>query len=498
MGALADLVDGQLTAGSLTDGREIPVSDVTHDSRKVGPGSLYVAIVGAHHDGHAFVPQAIENHAAGLCVSSPVASPQVLAAVPLLTVANTRRAMPVLAAEVQGHPSYQTELIGITGTNGKTTVAFMVESIARGSGRSCGLIGTVLTRLGGTEIANPRTTPEASDFQRLLRAMVDGGAEMIACEVSSHALSLGRVDATRFRIGAFTNLSQDHLDFHNNMDDYFNAKALLIERAEKRVIWVDDAHGAVLADRYPDALKVGWESEIGATQISPSSRGSEFQIRIGDQEAAARIHMPGRFNIANALVAAGICHLAGFSLSEITAGLDRLEAVPGRFEVVSRTHPVTVVVDYAHTPDGVATVIETSRSLTRGRVIAVIGAGGDRDRTKRPQMGRSASSADLVVVTSDNPRHEDPAAIVEQVASGVENPATITVLDRRQAIRGALAAAVPGDIVLILGKGHETGQEIAGVVYPFDDRRVAAEELEAVHGFARDRSDPVTDGGEPE
>jgi UDP-N-acetylmuramoyl-L-alanyl-D-glutamate--2,6-diaminopimelate ligase len=470
MGVLTGLVDGRLMGDPDT-----AVLDVTHDSRQVAPGFLYVAIKGARHDGHTFVSDAVENHAAGLCVSTVVHLPD--APVPVLKVLDTRRAMPVIAAEVHGNPSLEADLVGITGTNGKTTVAYMVESIALAAGRTC---GTIVTRLGEREIVNPRTTPEASDFQRLLRLMVNDNADLIVCEVSSHALALGRVDATRFRIGAFTNLSQDHLDFHAGMDDYFEAKARLLERAEQRVVWVDDPYGATLSERYPDALRVGWDAYVGASDVVSTPRGSRFRIRIGREELVTVVHLPGRFNVANALVAAGISYLAGFTLADIATGLDKLRAVPGRFEVISGNHPVTVVVDYAHTPHGVATVIESSRSLTRGRVIAVLGAGGDRDRSKRPQMGRAASTADLVVVTSDNPRSEDPSSIVDQVAAGVENPATIKVVDRRDAIRGALAAAIPGDIVLILGKGHEQGQEIAGVVHPFDDRLVVLEELAAI------------------
>ena len=475
MGVLADLVDGRLTGDP-----ETVVADVTNDSRRVRPGFLYVAIKGLVRDGHEFVHEAIENHAAGLCVSTLVSLPDDIATVPLIEVADTRSAMPVMAAAVQGNPSLEVELIGVTGTNGKTTVAYMVESIASTAGRSCGLIGTIVTRLGQQEIANPRTTPEAPDFQRLLRTMVDGKADLIVCEVSSHALALGRVDATRFRIGAFTNLSQDHLDFHAGMNSYFETKALLLERAEQRVLWIDDPYGAVLAGRYPDSLMVGWDAFVGASSIESTAGGSRFRLRIGGDEMEVRLRLPGRFNVANAMVAAGIGHLAGFSLPEIAKGLDGLAMVPGRFEVGSGRHPVTVVVDYAHTPDGVRTVIETSRTLTRGRVIAVVGAGGDRDRSKRPQMGQAASAADLVVVTSDNPRSEDPAEIVDQVAAGVDNPATIKVIDRRDAIRAALAAASPGDIVLILGKGHETGQEVAGSVHPFDDRVVASEALAAI------------------
>jgi UDP-N-acetylmuramoyl-L-alanyl-D-glutamate--2,6-diaminopimelate ligase len=242
-------------------------------------------------------------------------------------------------------------------------------------------------------------------------------------------------------------------------------------------VWVDDHYGAILAGRYPDALQVGWNAFVAASAIRSTARGSSFGLRVGIEEADVRLRLPGRFNVANAMVAAAVAHAAGFSLADIVIGLDRLLAVPGRFEVVSGSHPVTVVVDYAHTPDGVGNVIEASRTLTRGRVIAVLGAGGDRDRAKRPQMGRAASSADLVVITSDNPRSEDPATIVDQVAAGVDNPATIKVIDRRDAIRAALAAAIPDDLVLILGKGHETGQEVGGVVHPFDDRQVAREEL---------------------
>ena len=481
MKVLSDLVDGRLSGDP--DARVI---DVTHDSRQVKPGFLYVAVTGARQDGHAFIGEAVANHAAGLCVSSSVQLPNTMGLPPRLEVQDTRRALPLAAAEVHGHPSRETALIGVTGTNGKTTVAYMVEAIAASAGEKCGLIGTIVTRVGPTQIDNPRTTPEASDFQRVLRTMVDEGARVVVCEVSSHALALGRVDDSRFRVGAFTNLSQDHLDFHPGMESYFEAKALLLERAEQRVVWVDDPYGAILAERYPDALTVGWDASVGASAIVSTAKGSSFKLRIEGVEVDTRIHVPGRFNVANAMVAAGISHLAGFSPAQIAAGLDNLMAVPGRFEVISGRHPVTVVVDYAHTPDGVGTVVNTARSLTRGRVVAVLGAGGERDRSKRPQMGGAASAADVVIVTSDNPRGENPATIVDQVASGVDNPAIIKVMDRREAIRGAIAAAHPGDIVLILGKGHETGQEVAGVIHPFDDRQVAREELDSAGSAASD------------
>jgi UDP-N-acetylmuramoyl-L-alanyl-D-glutamate--2,6-diaminopimelate ligase len=457
----------------------VVVFDATHDSRAVQTGWLYLAVPGARFNGHDFIDAAIENGATGLCVSQRVRSD-----LPILLVNDTRLVMPVLAAEVHNRPSTRTRVIGVTGTNGKTTVTFMIDAILGAAGRRCGLIGTVLTRVGERLIPNPRTTPEATDFQRLLATMADDGASFVACEVSSHALALGRVDETNFEVGAFTNLSQDHLDFHGGIEEYFETKARLLERAHERVIWVEDAFGARLANRYRGALMVGWEQPVRASQMAPDATGTSFTLTLPDGSAPSRINLPGRFNVANALVAAACAHLVGLRIDEIAQGLESLASVPGRFEAVSDetvsgANPVSVIVDYAHTPDGIATVIETARTLTRGRVIVVIGAGGDRDRNKRPQMGRAASQADMVVVTSDNPRSEDPDEIIAQVVSGVDNPAVIKVTDRRQAIRGALAAAHPGDMVLVLGKGHETGQEVSGVVFPFDDRQVIREELAA-------------------
>jgi UDP-N-acetylmuramoyl-L-alanyl-D-glutamate--2,6-diaminopimelate ligase len=470
MGALASLVAGELVGDPATT-----VTDATHDSQRVPPGSLFIAITGARFDGHDFAAGAVAAGARAVCVTR-----RLPLEVPQLMVTDTRKVMGPLAARIHGDPSLETTVIGVTGTNGKTTVTHMIEGIADTAGRRCGLIGTIATRLGSQTIENPRTTPEATDFQRVLRFMVDQGASLVACEVSSHSLTLGRVDATRFAVGAFTNLSQDHLDFHGSMDSYLAAKASLLERAEQRVIWIEDPAGAQLATRFPDTLRVGGNGEVWASSIESDVRGSRFVLHLPDGEAASRISLPGRFNLANALVAAGCCHFAGFSLAEIAGGLESLPSVPGRFEIVSGSHPVMVVVDYAHTPDGIGNVIATARSLARGRVLAVIGAGGDRDRAKRPAMGKAASGADLVVLTSDNPRSEDPEAIIDQLMAGVDNPAVVRITDRRQAISTALAAAAAGDIVLILGKGHEQGQEAAGVVQPFDDREVAREVLAEV------------------
>lgn len=477
MGALAALVAGELAGDEKT-----LVVDATHDSRAVVPGTLYIAVPGARFDGHDFVAAAVGNGAAGLCVSRSV-----VIDIPTLLVEDTRKVMGRIAAEIQGHPSAQVAVVGVTGTNGKTTVTFMLEAIAKAGGRVCGLIGTVATRIGSDIISNPRTTPEATDFQRLLRAMVDRGADLLACEVSSHALALGRVDGTHFEVGAFTNLSQDHLDFHRGMEEYFESKALLIERSVRKVIWINDEYGSRLASRHPDALLVGWDAEVRASSIERSEGGTRFRLHLPDGDTEVLLHLEGRFNIANALVAAACAHLVGLGLGDVAAGLEALSSVPGRFEVVMGERPVTVVVDYAHTPEGIATVIETARGLTRGRVLAVFGAGGDRDRSKRPEMGRAASAADVVVVTSDNPRSEDPDSIIDEVMSGVDHPAALRVTDRRRAIHAALEEAAPGDLVIVLGKGHESGQEIAGVIHPFDDREVVEEEWAAIDREASDR-----------
>ncbi|HUO46426.1 MAG TPA: UDP-N-acetylmuramoyl-L-alanyl-D-glutamate--2,6-diaminopimelate ligase [Acidimicrobiia bacterium] len=468
MAALTGLVEGRL----LGDGA-IEVTDATHDSRQARDGSLYIAVVGNRVDGHDFATGAVAGGAVGLVVERELSLP-----VPQIIVTNSRTAMAPLAAAIHGYPSYEMAIIGITGTNGKTTVTHFLEAIAHSAGRKCGLIGTIETRLEGQVIPNPHTTPEATDFQRLLREMADAGAEMVACEVSSHALALNRVDTTRFEVAAFTNLSQDHLDLHGSMDSYFEAKAQLFEMAEKKAIWIDDPYGTRLAARHQDALLVGGGGSVRATGVVSDTAGTSFLLHLPDGVVPVRTQIPGSFNLANALIAAAAAHLVEFSPKEIGDGLSGLSSVPGRFEIVSTRQGFSVVVDYAHTPEGIASVIATARSLARGRVIAVVGAGGDRDRAKRPAMGKAVSSADLVVVTSDNPRTEDPEAIIDQVMAGVDTPSVVRVSDRREAIAAALGSARTGDVVLVLGKGHETGQEIAGVIHAFDDRQVVQGFLE--------------------
>lgn len=462
----------------------VVLRDVTHDSRQAGPGTLFVAVPGTVHDGYDFIAEAV---AAG--------SPAVVTerssdtTVPQIVVTEARTVMAAVSAEVHGHPSRRLDLVGVTGTNGKTTVTHMIESIVSASGRVAGLIGTVHTRVGSDNVHNTRTTPEAPDFQRLLAIMAGAGADVVAAEVSSHALALRRVDSTWFSVAAFTNLSQDHLDFHGGMNRYVAAKARLFEseRAGRAVIFVDDGAGAELAASIEiPVTTVGAGGDVAALDVESGVEESRFTLVFPSGERQVRLGIGARFNVDNALVAAACALEVGLTLDDIVAGLSSFAGVPGRFEVVSDDDPITVVVDYAHTPAGIEQAIATARSARArgvgrsGRVVVVIGAGGDRDRGKRPRMGQAAASADLVVVTSDNPRSEDPDTIIDQVVAGIPHQAVFErQADRRLAIEWAIGEAVDGDIVLVLGRGHERGQEAGGRSIPFDDRLVSRTALAA-------------------
>ena len=454
------------------------IEDVHHDSRRAAPASLFVAIRGADHDGHDFVDDAVANGAVAVITERPTD-----AEVPQLVVGDTRRALATAAAMVHGHPSRSMAVIGVTGTNGKTTVTHMVEAIGRAAGRSTGIVGTLGARVGGVDIALERTTPESSDLQRLLRRMAGANAELVAMEVSSHALALRRVDEVHFALGAFTNLSQDHLDFHGDMESYFAAKTRLFEagRAAAGVVNVDDPWGKRLADGSGIPITTVGSSPGDDVRISHAdARGGGCRFVVGwrGSEASLTLPLPGRFNIDNAAVAAAACLELGVDFADVRTGLENVPQVPGRFEAVPGGWPFHVIVDYAHTPEAVSRVVEAAREISPGRVIALLGAGGDRDADKRPLMGAAAAQADVAVITSDNPRSEDPASIVEAVATGAGGGSgTITEVDRRTAIGLALGLAQPGDFVLVLGKGHEQGQEFeGGRVEPFDDRSVVLEE----------------------
>ena len=472
---LVDLIGGSLVSPE-TGQIEVPVVDVTHDSRQAGNGVLFVAIRGASADGHAFISGAVAAGSMVVCVDHPTGS-----RVMEIVVPDTRSALGPLAAAVQGDPSQNIKVIGVTGTNGKTTVTHYIESIASSAGLSTGLIGTIQTRVGDESVTSIHTTPEASDFQRLLARMRDSGAELVAAEVSSHALDLGRVAATTFAVAAFTNLSQDHLDFHGDMESYRSAKLRLFDDYEigTAVVNVDDEVGREIARTFRGTLlSVGADGEIGHGKTAPSARGMSFRLTTPWGSAELTAPVLGSFNVDNAVLAAACSLAAGLGFDDVVSGLESLERVPGRLEVVSHDDPIRVIVDYAHTPEGITEAVATARDLGGGRIIALIGAGGDRDQAKRPLMGSAVSDADLAIVTSDNPRSEDPAAIANAVASGLDSSTeSIVDLDRSSAISKAIKTANDGDIVLILGRGHEPLQEIAGEMRPFDDREVAREAL---------------------
>jgi UDP-N-acetylmuramoyl-L-alanyl-D-glutamate--2,6-diaminopimelate ligase len=377
-------------------------------------------------------------------------------------------------------------LAGITGTNGKTTTAFLLREVLEASATQCGLLGTVKQVVGAVDEEVERTTPEAIDLQETFRRMLDGGDRACAMEVSSHALALHRVDASRFELALFTNLTQDHLDFHEGMEDYFLAKRRLFDELgpEASVVNLDDSYGSRLAGEL-ECLTFsaeGAEADFSAHRVSFDASGSEFEveIRAGGERVAVRTAMPGHFNVANALGAFAAAVSMGVDPERAAAGLARAERVPGRFEPIEEGQDFAVIVDYAHTPDSLENVLAAARRLTEGRLIAVLGAGGDRDRDKRPKMGRAGvEGSDLAIVTSDNPRSEDPEQIVAEVLAGAgKGDGVEAEVDRRAAIALALGEAEPGDTVVIAGKGHEQGQEFEGRrTVPFDDREVAREEL---------------------
>ena len=476
---LSEIAD-RLNGDAVVVGDDPAITSVTHDSREVGPGSLFVAIPGALADGHDFVERALASGAAAVAVERDVASPS------QIIVPDTRAALPWLAAAVFGDPSHSLPVVGVTGTNGKTTVTHLLEQIVTADGQTPGVVGTIGARIGETEASVSRTTPEASKLQGLLAEMIDAGVDVAAIEVSSHALSLHRVDAIRFRVAAFTNLMQDHLDFHGDMERYFAAKASLFtaDRVEHAVIAVDDEAGRRIAENTDVPLTtvaISRDADITASSVVEHVDTTSFTISSPVGTFPVHVAIAGRFNVQNALVATGIALELGIAPESIARGLASVGTIPGRFERIPTVGGPGVVVDYAHTPDAIKAVVDGARNLVDGRVIVVVGAGGDRDREKRPAMGQAAGSADLLFLTTDNPRSEDPEAILAALTSGIDASAAVVIEpDRRLAIRRAIQSAAADDIVLILGKGHETGQEIAGRIKPFDDRRVAREEADRV------------------
>jgi len=434
----------------------VELKDLAYDAGAVVPGALFFCVRGSRADGHDFAAEAVRRGAVALVVERPLELD-----VPQLVVDDSRRAMATAAAEFFGHPTNELEVAGVTGTNGKTTTAYLLYAILDAADRKPGLLGTVETRVGGERRPAVRTTAEAIDLQRTFRELLDAGNLSCALEATSHGSELQRLDGVRFAALVFTNLTQDHLDFHGTMERYFDAKRRLFAQDVPAAVNIGDEYGRRLAAELPRALTFGFaeDAELGPSALD----GVDLKLR-------------GHFNVENALAALAASRLLGIDEATARAGLESVRAVPGRFEEVDEGQPFTVLVDYAHTPDALANVLRTARGVG-GRVICVFGAGGDRDRDKRPQMGRVASEhAEIAIVTSDNPRSEDPGAIIEEIIAGAAGRLEVEP-DRRRAIELALDEAQPGDVVVIAGKGHEQGQEFADRKLPFDDREVARELL---------------------
>ncbi len=480
------------SAARLSVPGDLAATGITHASGSVRPGDLYAALPGARWHGARFAPDAVAAGAIAVLTDPAGVDSAAGAGVPVLVVDDPRRVLGAVASRVYGEPSRHLEIAGITGTNGKTSTAYLVEAGLRAAGWRTGLIGTVETWIGNTRVDSVRTTPEATDLQALFATAVQDGVDGIVMEVSSHALALGRADGIRFAVGAFTNLGVDHLDFHADLDEYFAAKARLFDgRAAVEVVNIDDPAGAKLvkagstvtvsADGLPAA---DWR----VTEVRVDGIRQHFRVVGPDRlELSGSIDLPGRHNVANALLALAILARMGVDPAVGAAAVAACPGVPGRMERVAPESPVLGIVDYAHKPDAVTAVLTALHEITPGRLICLIGAGGDRDTGKRPLMGAAAArTADLVLVTDDNPRTEDPAAIRAQVIEGARTGAAevLDVPGRDEAIAAAVARAVPGDTVAVLGKGHEQGQELAGEVRPFDDRVVLAAALAGRFGTA--------------
>ncbi len=463
------------------DSDGVDVTGVAYRSDAVRPGDAFFCIPGYRHDGHAFAADAVARGARALVVQHRIEGVMV----PQFVVADSRAALSAAAARFFGDPSTRMKVAGITGTNGKTTTTYLLDSIMRRAGMRTGIIGTVETRIAEETLPAARTTPESADLQALLARMLQEGVSGVSMEVSSHAIDLGRVDAVRFAVAAFTNLTQDHLDYHHTIEEYFSVKRRLFTELDvgDRVVNIDDELGAGLAAELNHPLTVGLsdDADVRARDLDLGPGSSRFSLTTPWGDAAVVLPLAGAYNVSNALVAAGCALSLGVSLEDVAVGLASAPQVPGRLERIRRGQPFAVFVDYAHTPDSLEKAMQAVRAVTPGRLIVVFGCGGDRDPAKRPLMGEAAALfADHVVITSDNPRTEDPVGIILQIEDGVRKigGSYETAVDRRTAITSALCQAAEGDAVLIAGKGHEDYQVFADRTVHFDDREVAAEELD--------------------
>lgn len=477
---LRDLIAGMdkpVVTGSL----DTEIKTIAYDSRKAGPGVAFVALRGKTADGHQYIPQAIQ---AGVSAIVAETAPPDDATVPWVHVRQTRMALADMAAAFYSHPGRSMLLAGVTGTNGKTTIGFLLHHLLNAAHMRAGLLGTVFYDLGGEQVPATHTTPESLEIQQLLAKMRDNGCRAAAMEVSSHALAQDRVHGLPFAAGIFTNLTQDHLDYHGTMEDYFAAKSILFQSiadagSGQMIINGDDAWGRKLITQFESTGRVvkygfGTGMDVQATDVRYDLTGTSFQLTARGRSFLVRLPLIGDFNVYNAMAAIAAANAIGLNLRETINNIKNAPQVPGRLERVTDNGPLQVFVDYAHTPDALVNVLRTIRALKPKRIITVFGCGGDRDRTKRPKMARAAEEgSDICVLTSDNPRSEDPYSIIADAAKGFVRPGHLQIADRREAIYTAIRNAWAGDIVLIAGKGHENYQEVKGTRTPFDDRRIA-------------------------
>lgn len=473
------------TARMVSGPEDVDITSIAYDSRKIEPGALFVATQGEHVDGHGYVEQAIARGAAGIVVEREIKSvPRHVAHV---EVVSTRAAMPALAGTFYHQPSLKLRLCGVTGTNGKTTTTYLLKHLCERAMLRCGLIGTVRYEIGDEVLTSTHTTPQSLDLQALLAQMRDAGCKAAVMEVSSHALAQDRVGGAEFDVAVFTNLTQDHLDFHRTIQEYFDAKArlfteLLPQQTKKRavaVVNIDDRYGAELCTRLPKGIRlitygVGNRADFRASNFKTEPAGTSYQLDAQERSFLVRLPLIGRFNIYNSLAALAAASAMGVQLRAAVLSLATAPAVPGRVQLVPAKRNFQVYVDYAHTDDALSNVLKTLRELNPHRLIVVFGCGGDRDRAKRPLMGRAAEQGgDFAIITSDNPRSEEPAAIIGDIEKGFQGKSYEVIVDRRQAIERAVALAQPRDIILIAGKGHENYQQFARTTVPFDDVQVA-------------------------
>ncbi|MGI6705315.1 MAG: UDP-N-acetylmuramoyl-L-alanyl-D-glutamate--2,6-diaminopimelate ligase [Clostridia bacterium] len=457
------------------------IHDLYYDSRKVVPNSLFFCIKGANTDGHRFAYDAINRGAVALVTERKLDVPDHITQI---IVNDSKDAMAVISSDFFGNPADKLTLIGVTGTNGKTTVTYLIKAIAEQHGKKVGVIGTIMNLIGDKKMPTERTTPESLDLNRLSHEMVRERVEWVAMEVSSHSLELGRVKGIPFEVGIFTNLSQDHLDFHKTMENYQKSKEKLFHQSRIGIINMDDPKGRIIAEslRIPVyGYGLQWETDAGVRDIVVSAKGTSFRASFHEKEIDFHLNIPGIFSVYNGMAAATACHVLGIPLETIKKGLESVKSVPGRFEVLdTKGKEYTVLLDYAHTPDGLENVLKTVAEFAKGEIITLFGCGGDRDPGKRPIMGEVAGRySDFCIITSDNPRNEDPFSIIKQIEVGVKITGCpyVTIENRKEAIEYALKHGKKGDVIILAGKGHETYQEIKGKRYDFDEKQIVMEIL---------------------